>query len=173
MTRRAARLVAAMLACVCATAGGAPRPQTGAPARSPGKPTAPITIEFALAAEPAVGAAVEVSIEVRASAEVRDLALDVRAADPAALLVAAQAPVAGKPGTWIVTVVPLADATSYLSVTAQGTIGDAPQTRSVAIPLRVPGAKPTAQAARARAAAGEGEGVVLLPAVETVRPASK
>jgi hypothetical protein len=178
--RVASWLAAAALACVYGVAAGAPRTQDassapavagGVPTRSPGKPTAPMTIEFALAGEPAVGALLAISIEVRASAEVGDLALDVRADDGVALLVAALAPAAGTPGAWTVTVVPLTDVTAYLNVTAQGTIGGAPQTRSVAIPVRVGNAKP-ARAIRASAVAEdrEGERVILLPAVEAARP---
>lgn len=183
MTARAAAwLAAVLLACVGAAASAAPRAQpgtahstaAGVATRSPGKPTAPITIEFSLAAEPAVGALLAISIAVHASAELGDLALEVRAEDGSALLVAAQTPVAGVPGAWTVTVVPLADVTAYLNVTAQGTLGGVPQTRSVAIPVRVGNAKP-ARALRASAVAGEGEAerLVLLPAAETVRPAAK
>lgn len=186
MARVAARLAAAALASVYAVAAGAPHPHgggsapaaaDGAPRTSPGKPTAPITIAFALAAEPAVGALLAISIEIHSAAEVGDLALDARAEDGAALLVAAQAPVPGKSGAWTVTVVPLADGTAYLNVTAQGTIGGAPQTRSIAIPVRAGNAKPAQarEAVRASAAAGEGEAerVVLLPAVETARPSPR
>jgi hypothetical protein len=143
-----------------------------------------MTIEFALAAEPAAGALLEISVEVRAPADVGDLALDARADDGRALLVAAQAPVAGRRGAWTVTVVPLADGTSYLNVTAQGTIGGETQARSVAIPIRS-GARASAvprpagaaiQAAQApdtgRPPAG-GERVVLLPMVEIPGAARK
>ena len=178
MTRLASRLAAAAaLACVCGAVDAAPRWRSGAPPRSPGKPTAPLTIEVAPAAEPAVGALLEIAVEVRAPAEVRDLTLDVRAADGEALLVAAVAPVTGRPGAWTVTVVPLADGTSYLSVTAQGTIGGAPQARSVAIPVRAGAgekgrARPLA-AQRVSLDERDGEPVVLLPAAESARPAPR
>jgi hypothetical protein len=189
MTVRATTgLVAAVLACACAAAGAAPRVMDRA-TRSPGKPTAPMAIDFALAAEPAPGALLEISIEVRAPGDVGNLALDARADDGRTLLVASQAPVAGKRGAWIVTVVPLADGTSYLNVSVQGTIGTETQTRSVAIPVRagggpaaaaVPrsteggGTKQARTAARAPTA-GEGaaERVVLLPVIETTGAAPK
>lgn len=183
------------VACVGAAATAAPRHAAtdggSAATRSPGKPTAPLAIEFALAAEPAPGALLEISIEVTAPNDVTGLALDARADDGAALLVAAQVPVVGKRGAWTVTVVPLAAATSYLNVTVQGTLGTATQTRAVAIPVRAGGAaaaaavrateaggsKQAAQArnaARAAAAAKDaGERVVLLPAVETTGGAPK
>lgn len=185
--------MAAVIACVCAAAAAAPRGAAdGWSTRSPGKPTAPIAIEFALAAEPAPGALLDISIEASAPSDVTDLALDARADDGRALLVAAQTPVAGKRGAWTVTVVPLAAGTSYLNVTVQGTLGTDTQTRSVAIPVRAggtaaaavvrtpteaDGSKQAAQsrnAARAMAAAKDaGERVVLLPAVETAGAAPK
>jgi hypothetical protein len=138
---------------------------------------APLTVDFALAAEPAVGTLLAISIEVRAPADVRDLALDVRAADPQALLVAAQAPVPGRPGAWTVTVLPLVEATSYLSVSVQGTLGGSAQTRSVAIPVRAGGDKPPARAFEAVsppvAAGGRAERLILLPAIESPRATAK
>src|SRR5262249_52311198 len=107
---------------------------------------------------------------------VRDLALDARAADGRALLVAATAPVTGKPGAWTVTVVPLAAETSYLNVSVQGTLGAALETRSVAIAVRAGPARAATQKVEA-AARGDGEGggerVILLPAVESARSAGK
>jgi hypothetical protein len=193
------RLAAVALACVGAVAspvvsaaphahgggpsalGGLSRAHADAPPalgdaspRSPGKPAAPFTIDYVLAAEPAVGALLEIALEVRAPEGVADLGVDAQAADSQALLVAALAPDAGRPGRWIATVMPLADGTSYLSVTARGTIGGTVQTRSVAIPVRTGGnAKAAAQAVEAEPAKGEsaGEQVVLLPVVETPRRA--
>jgi hypothetical protein len=199
---RAVRLAAVALACVCAVASaavtaaplphgdgsGVPANGSGtladaarpaadggrAPSRSPGKPTAPFAIDYVLSAEPAVGALLEIALEVGAPDEVADLGVDAQAADNQALLVAALAPAADRPGRWTVTVMPLADGTSYLSVTVRGTIGGSVQTRSVVIPVRIGGnAKAAAQAVEAAPETGEsaGEQVVLLPVVETPRRA--
>jgi hypothetical protein len=140
---------------------------------SPGKPTAPIVIDYALGAEPAVGETLEVRITVRAPAEAGAVTLEARASDPQSLLMLAQsAPASSADGgeTWTVHVLPLREAAGYLSVQAQARIGGGPATRNRLIPIRVAGA-PRVPSSRPLAAGPAGERLVVMPVEETHRRA--
>jgi hypothetical protein len=175
------RVLAALLVLLASAAAAEPRSPAGEATleqlgrTSPGKPTAPIVIDYAFGAEPAVGQTLEVRIVVRTLAEGGPVTLDVHATEPQALLVLAQSTAESAPGggeTWTVAVLPLREAAGYLSVQAQATIGGAPATRNLMIPIRVAGAKPEVRSSRALSTGPAGERLVVMPAEETHRRAN-
>jgi hypothetical protein len=169
-TARALGLTAALL--LAAAAAAAPPAESPlAQSSSPGKPTAPIAIDVALAAEPALGVLLDVTITARAT-DVRDLSLEARAVDAAALLVAARTVAADAGGgrAWTVTVLPIADGVAYLGVEVSGLLGGTEVSRNLLVPVRVGGARRKIRAAAAGNDAEAGERLVVLPAQETAGP---
>ena len=110
------------------------------------KPTPPIAITHRLATEPALGQPVEVILSIAAEGEMTGVNLRFDADDPLAMI----DPVdslgigtlrAGEGADVAVTVLPLLDRTHYLSVTVTALIDGVPQTRSIAVPIRLPGSE--------------------------------
>jgi hypothetical protein len=154
MTRKTARrslrpgfalaLAALVTAAVPLSGTAAPRKEA-APAVTP-KPTAPIAISHRLAGEPRLGQPVEVILSIAAAGEMTGVSLRFDADDPLAMI----DPVdslgigtlrAGEGADVAVTVLPLLDQTHYLGVTVTAVIDGMPQTRSIAVPIRMPGSE--------------------------------
>jgi hypothetical protein len=156
---------------VAASVGAAPKPERTAPAGT-GKPTAPIAISHRFASPPAVGQPVEVILSISASGGMSQANLFLSADDPLAMIDPIDglglATLSAGEGTDVaVTVLPLLDQTHYLSVTVSAVIDGVEQTRSVAVPIRLPGSELRKAAAKS---AGNGEERVRsFEAIETVR----
>jgi hypothetical protein len=163
-------------AITAAAVAAPPRDETGAAGsaaaerpRGTHKPTGPIAVTHELAATPALGQLLEVTVSATAGAGALGLSLAARAADPDALLLAAQSAGVERDGrtVWVVTVMPLAPS-SYLNLVVTAELDGVPQARSLVIPVRVPGADAPASAAAtsAEADADAAEAVISLPAEE-------
>lgn len=158
----------AMLALCPALAGGAPRShQHTAEMRveRPGKPTGPISVEHRLAAEPAVGVPLAITVTARVNAVVDGLSIEATASAPQAALVTPARLLEAANGryVWQITVVPLAAEAGYLRVLVAGLVDGTPQAQSLTISLR--SAAPEADAPVATSAGGEP--LIALPAKET------
>jgi len=134
-------------------------------AELPGKPTGPIAVDYRLAAEPAVGVPLKITITARVEGGVGALRLETSASVPNAVLLTVPSLVTSGDGgyAWELTVVPLTADAGYLNVIVAGEIDGVAQARSVSIPLR------TAAAAirpEVRAEAGT-ETLIALPVRET------
>ena len=129
----------------------------------PDKPTGPIAVEHRLAAEPAVGVPLTITVTARVEGDVGRLSIEANATEPRAALVSPPLlmAVAGSVYSWEVTVVPLVAEAGYLSVIVAGLIDGIAQARSVTIALRS-----TAPAAAA-AAIGQDERLIALPVQES------
>lgn len=136
------------------------------------KPTPPIAITHRLATEPALGQPVEVILSIAAEGEMTGVNLRFDADDPLAMI----DPVdslgigtlsAGEGTDVAVTVLPLLDRTHYLSVTVTAFVDGMPQTRSIAVPIRLPGSE--LRQSDNDAAGDAEEGLHSFGAVETVR----
>lgn len=169
MNARTATVVAVLLSWPL-LAGAAPRgtvvraPSTGA--EFPGKPTGPIAVDYRLAAEPAVGVPLTISVTASVDGVSMGLAIDAHGTEPRAVLVVPPTLVAAADGvySWQITVVPLAVEAGYLSVVVSGTVDDTAQARSVTIPLRSAAAAPRDAATVERP---DGETLIALPAEES------
>jgi hypothetical protein len=129
-----------------------------------GKPTAPIGVTHKITGEPALGQPLTIRITAHPGAGVAGLALDVRAGDELAVGPVTEAvAVASGDRAWTVTVTPLTVAPARLDVFVTGLLNGEPQTRSLAIPIRVGGAKPVPGNAAIKADEF-GEAIVVLPA---------
>ncbi len=164
--RTTAALLAASLAWPLST-GAAPRvAERAAPAAAelPGKPTGPIVVEHRLAADPAVGVPLEISVTARVDAAAGGLSIEANATVPRAALVTPPRLLAAGEGvySWQITVVPLAVEAGYLSVIVSGTIDGLDQARSVTISLRS-----AAPADAPAPVAGGGETLIALPVQES------
>lgn len=158
-------LTLALLSPLAGTA--APHPAGNDPpprAERPGKPTGPIAVEHRLAAPPAVGVPVAVTVTARVEAGAGELALEVSASQPGSVLLTMPVLVATGPGlrSWQVTVVPLAADAGYLNLLVTGEVDGVPQARTVSVALR--SAAATAPAAAPDAA---GETLIALPVSES------
>jgi hypothetical protein len=166
-TRTVTALIAAasvLSAPLCA----APRAtERAAPAatRLPAKPTGPIAVEYRLAAEPVVGAPLEIVVSARVEPGVKGLSIDANASAPHAVLLTPPTVVTAEDGVyaWKITVVPLAAEAGYLSVIVAGRVDGVAQARAVTVPLRGAAAAPSAPAAQT---AGP-EALIALPVHET------
>jgi hypothetical protein len=152
----------------------APQDRQGAKSlerRSPGKPVAPIAIDYRLAGVPQLGRPVDIELTVRTQTDLRNVAIDVRGD---ASLVVTAAPVgpiaflaAGEPSTVTLTVTPMAEGSARLGVHVQGLSGERVLARSVAIPVRTGGAKPASARSAVLKVDESGQSLVVLPARET------
>lgn len=163
-------LVALIAAAPLAATAKPGRAET-APSVTP-KPTAPIAITHRLASEPALGQPVEVIVSIAAENEMTGVNLQFAADDPLAMI----DPVdslgigtlrAGEGADVAVTVLPLLDRTHYLSVTVTALVDGTPQTRSIAVPIRLPGSE--VQKSDGEADVDAAERLHSFGAVETVR----
>ena len=122
---------------------GTAAPRTAAnesppPVERPGKPTGPIAVEHRLAAPPAVGVPVAVAVTARVELGAGELALEVSASQPDAVLLTTPVLVASGPGlrSWQVTVVPLVADAGYLNLLVTAEVDGVPQARTVSVALR-------------------------------------
>ena len=135
------------------------------------KPTGPIAVDVRLAAPPALG--VPVTVTVTAHAEtIGRLALEVYADDPAALAVVAQSAPVDRAGvrSWEVTVIPTRVSGGTLDVLVAGEIDGVVQARSVVTPIELGGAAPAARPQSLATPAAGGENLSLLPVEERFQP---
>ena len=133
------------------------------------KPLGPIAVTVRLAAPPALGVPLAVTVTARADAAAVDrLALEVRADDSVALVIGAQSAPVDRAGarTWVVTVVPMRMSGGNLSVVVSGEIEDVLQAQSVTTKIRPPGGEPAVRALSIAPAAAGGENLSLLPVEE-------
>ena len=174
-TRRPAHRVAATAAALMllATLPQAMAAPEGAavPAAAP-KPSAPIAIAYELAAEPQVGQPLEIRLSIGAEADLATLRVDLEADDPLAMI----DPIgsvelgflgAGEETGLAVSVLPLLDQTHYLNVSVTAAVEGVEQTRSIAVPIRLPGSE-LRKAEDGQAGKIE-SGVRSFHAVETIR----
>jgi hypothetical protein len=155
-----ALLAAVPLTAVAAPPGARERPR----AELPGKPTGPIDVDYRLAAEPAVGVPLAITITARVEAGAAGLRLEITASEPNAVLLTVPTLVASAASTqtWRVTVVPLAADSGYLNAVVAGEIDGEAQARTVTIALRGAAAAP-----EAAPPAAPGEALIALPVQET------
>ena len=135
-----------------------------AAAELPGKPTGPILVEHRLAADPAVGVPLDITVTARVDAAASGLSIEANATVPRAALVTPPRLLEAGAGvySWQITVVPLAAEAGYLSVIVSGTIDGVDQARSVTISLRS-----AAPADLPAPTAGGGETLIALPVQES------
>ena len=162
---RAVALVAAVLGCSLHV-DAAPRSlERAARAELPGKPTGPISVEYRLAAEPAVGVPLTVTVTARVENDVGTLGIEASPTAPRAALVTAPQLASAGDGNyvWELTVVPLAAEAGYWSVIVSGASDGVAQASSVTISLR--SVAPPEETALPAAAGGEA--LIALPVQET------
>jgi hypothetical protein len=144
----------------------APRVKAPHPLGSPGKPVAPIAIDYDLSAPPQLGVPFDVQITLAGRDGIADLALAVHADD--GLVVGTPQPTStsadGARGTWTIAATAYKDGTSYLGVLAQGTIGDQHPSRELVIPIRVGMSASTEEpSAAAPSSTRSSQRVIVLP----------
>jgi hypothetical protein len=152
------------------TAGAAPqteptpRIKTSRLRGSPGKPVAPIAIDYELSSPPQLGVPFDVQITLAARDGVTDLALTVHAG--AGIEVGTPQPMSssadGAQGTWTIAATAYQQGTSYLGVLAQGTAGDQHPSRNLVIPIRIGTAAPAQQAAKTSSPNASTQRVIVL-----------
>jgi hypothetical protein len=154
-----------------------PLPGNAAPGCDPGasavapKPTPPIAITHRLSASPQVGQPVDVILSIAAEGDMTGVNLNFAADDPLAMIDPVDSlPLgsfrAGEGTDVAVTVLPLLDQTHYLSVTVTALIDGTLQTRSIAVPIRLPGSE--VRKSDNEVAGKPGERVRSFQAIETV-----
>jgi hypothetical protein len=135
------------------------------------KPTPPIAITHRLSGSPQVGQPIEVVFSIAAEGDMTGVNVDFTAEDPIAMI----DPVgslglgnlrAGQGTDVTVTVLPLMNQTHYLNVTVTALIDGTPQTRSIAVPIRLPGSE--IRKSDKEAAGNPEESVRSFQAIETV-----
>lgn len=142
--------------------------------RSPGKPSAPVTLRYRVLGTPLVGQPVAVEIELASEETDRPLALSYAVTDAESLLFAAEQPrrielsIPDAEGTARrqVTVVPQREGRLFLTVTAEVETASGAMLRSMAIPLSV-GRDAAAPEVNGELELGpDGEAVISMPARE-------
>lgn len=147
-----------------------PRAQPAEPAGE--KPIPPIAITHRLSGSPQVGQPIDVVFSIAAEDDMTGVNVDFTADDPIAMI----DPVgslglgnlrAGQGTDVTVTVLPLMNQTHYLNVTVTAMIDGTPQSRSIAVPIRLPGSE--IRKSDTEAAGNPEESVQSFQAIETVR----
>lgn len=172
---RAAILTALLALTALAVAwplAGMAKPRSESTASVTPKPSAPIAITHRLSGEPALGQPVEVILSIAAEGEMTGVNLRFDADDPLAMIDPADSLGigtlhAGEGADVAVTVLPLLDRTHYLSVTVTAFVDGMPQSRTIAVPIRLPGSE--RRESDNDAADDAEEGLHSFGAVETVR----
>jgi hypothetical protein len=146
-----------------------PRIKAPRPLGSPGKPVAPIGIDYEISAPPQLGVPFDVQISLAGRGGIADLALTVRADD--GLEVGTPQPTSssadGARGTWTIAATAYKEGTLYLGVLAQGTVGDQHPSRELVIPIRIGVAASAEQTAAALSSTGSStQRVIVLPSEE-------
>ena len=144
----------------------APRIKVPRPLGSPGKPIAPIAIDYELLAPPQLGVPFDVQITLVGRSGISDLALTVHADD--GIVIGTPQPTSssadGAQGTWTVAATAYKEGTLYLGVLAQGTVGDQHPSRELVIPIRIGVAASAEQTAAALSSTGSStQRVIVLP----------
>jgi hypothetical protein len=166
MKRRSAVALLAVVLGWAMHAGAAPRSLEASSANElPAKPTGPISVEYRLAAEPAVGVPLTITVTARVENDVGTLGIEANATSPRSVLVTPPQLDTTSDGryVWELTVVPLAAEAGYLSVIVSGASEGVAQASSVTISLRS-AAEP---AKTPLAAAADGEALIELPVQES------
>jgi hypothetical protein len=164
-------LVSVALLATVPMAGQTAPEREQAPAVTP-KPTAPIGISHRFASPPQVGQPLEVILSITADADLSQVNVQFGTDDPLAMIdpidgVGLSPLIAGDGADVAVTVLPLIDQTHYLSVSVTAVIDGVAQTRSVAVPIRLPGSD--LRKAEAVPTGNNQERVRSFQAIETVR----
>ena len=136
------------------------------------KPTAPIGITHRFASPPQVGQPLEVIFSITADADLSQVNLNFAADDPLAMIdpidgVGLLPLIAGEGADVAVTVLPLINQTHYLSVSVTAIIEGVAQTRSISVPIRLPGSD--LRKAEVAPTGNNEERVRSFQAIETVR----
>jgi len=131
------------------------------------KPMGPIAVDVRLGARPALGVPLTVTVTARAQA-IDSLELEVRADDPAALLIGEASGPVDRAGvrTWLVTVVPMRSPGGSLNVVVAGEIDGVAQGQSVTTKVSLTGAAPAVRALSNAPAEAGGEKLSVLPVEE-------
>lgn len=168
---RAALVSLALLAALPMAAQTAPLREQAPPVGSL-KPTAPIGISHRFASPPQVGQPLEVILSITADADLSQVNLSFAADDPLAMIdpidgVGLSPLTAGEGADIAVTVLPLINQIHYLSVSVTAIIDGVAQTRSISVPIRLPGAD--LRKAEVAPTGNNEERVRSFQAIETVR----
>jgi hypothetical protein len=160
-------ILLALFAAVVTGAVAAAPLDAPAATRDEAKPLGPIAVDVRLAAPPALGVPLTVTVTARAEAVDR-LDLEVRTDDSAALVIGGQSGPVDRAGarSWVVTVVPLRASGGNLSVVVAGEIDGVAQAQSVTTKVALAGAVPTVRALSVAPAEAGGENLSLLPVEE-------
>jgi hypothetical protein len=144
-------------------------------ARSPGKPTAPVSIRYNIIGSAVVGQPVSVNLEIDSSEPDQPVTMQYRINDSSALLFAESqpqrvdlgaAPDAG-PLLQQVTVIPQREGRLYLNVSAEVETVNGTMFRSLAVPIQV-GTRKTAPTVNGELQeTADGEAVISMPAEES------
>jgi hypothetical protein len=156
---------------VAAAAAAAPRETPVVATQLEAKPKGPIAVDVRLAAPPALGSPLTVTVTARADGIDR-LVLEVRADDPAGLAIGAVSAPVDRAGarTWSVIVVPVRSSGANLSIVVAGEIDGVAQAQSVVTPVRPAGAAPPVRAMAVGPSTRDGENLTLLPVEELPGP---
>lgn len=166
MKRRSAVALLAVALGWLTHAGAAPRSlEASSASELPAKPTGPITVEYRLAAQPAVGVPLTITVTARVENDVGALGIEANATSPRSVLVTPPQLATATDGSyvWELTVVPLAAEAGYLSVIVSGASEGVAQASSVTISLR----SAAGPAETALSASAEGEALIELPVQES------
>lgn len=161
-------LLALVAAFVAGTVAAAPLDAPVGASRET-KPQGPIALDVRLAATPALGVPLTVTVTARADAAAVDrLALEARVDDSAALVIGEQSGPVDRSGarSWVVTVVPMRASGGRLSIVVAGEIDGVVQARAVTTEVRPAGATPAVRALSIAPAEAGRENLSLLPVEE-------
>jgi len=148
------------------------KPATPASARSPGKPSAPITLDYEVLGKPIVGLPVAVNVRVHATADAGPVAVQYSVNDSSALifqdgqverLVIEDV---GSDDMQQVAVVPQREGRLYINVSAEVETPGGIMIKSMAIPIQVGSAPQQPQLNGELLEGPDGEAVISMPAVE-------
>jgi hypothetical protein len=143
--------------------------------RSPGKPTAPVSIHYDIVGNPIVGQPVSINLAISTSVRDRPVTLNYRVNDTSAMLfpqsqaqrIEMSAAPDDSPRMQQVTVVPQREGRLFLNVSAEVDTDNGTMFRSLAIPIQVgAGTAPPAVNGEVQES-GDGETVISLPASES------
>lgn len=149
---------------------GAPNKPTPMPSTSPGKPTAPISIDYEVLGNPVVGQ--PVAINVRVSSSQGPVTVQYTINDASAVMFQEEQveqieiadPTIGTPQQ--LTVIPQREGRVYVNVSAEVQTAGGAMIRSMAIPIKVGDAPPTATINGELKEGPGGETVISMPAQE-------
>lgn len=164
---KTAAIVLALFAPIVTTAAAAAPLDAPVATHQEAKPLGPIAVDVRLAAPPALGVPLTMTVTARAEAIDR-LDLEVHTDDSAALVIAGQSGPVDRAGarTWVVTVVPLRASGGNVSVVVAGEIDGVAQAQSVTTKVIPAGAVSTVRALSSAPAKAGGENLSLLPVEE-------